>query len=292
MFRSFLAATTRAGVATVALVREAYEGWRQDRAIRIGAGLSYYAVFAAVPIISSVIAVAGLLFSEDEIRNYLADVLVRLLSEQALATATEFAAVVDDPATIGGLSAVAVVMGVFAGSVLFVAIQDAFNVLWGVPVARGWRYSVRRRLLAMAAVFLAGALLAFALFAHTVVVVVDAVFPDRLSALNRVSELLATAVGWGIGVFSLAVLFKLLVRVPLGWRVLLIAAGVTSTFFILGTWALGLYFEKLGSLSLNGVTSAVLIVLVWLYYTAQILLGGAELLKALDRRYPSGVEAT
>ena len=88
---------------------------------------------------------------------------------------------------------------------------------------------------------------------------------------------------WAV-LLALALLFRLLVRQPLSWRDVLIASTITTILLIAGTFALGIYFDRFGSFSVSGVAASLLVILFWLYYLAQIMIGGAELLKVLDRR--------
>lgn len=261
-----------------------YDSWRRDRAIRLGAGLAYYALFAIIPLVSSAIAIAGLLFSESEIRQFIAEQLQTIFSDELSDAATELASIVDTSSTIGGLAVLGVLSGVFAASLLFVALQDALNVIWDIPVQRGFRHSLRRRLVAFSVVFLAGGLLAASLLVSSLAVLLNDLIPGRLTVAGVVDDLVVTLLTWVLGVTALAVLFRLQVRRHLVWRSVIIASTITGLFLILGTWALGVFFKNWGALSLTGAAGSTLLVLVWLYYSAQILIGGAELLKTLDER--------
>lgn len=268
----------------VDLLMETYQSWRADRAIRLGAGLAYYAVFAAVPLVTTAIAIAGLIFSESEIRDFLMQQLTELLSADIGTAATDLAETIDTPSTISSLGTLGLISGIFAASVLFVALQDAFNVVWGFPVERGFRQKLRRRVVAFAVVLLAGALLLAVLLVQTFAVFVDELFPGEFENLSFLNDLIVSGSMWTLAVLALAVLFRLLVRQPLSWQHVLVASGITAILSIAGTWALGFYFERFGSLSVGGVLGSLLVILVWLYYESQIVIGGAELLKVLDRR--------
>jgi membrane protein len=276
---------------SAAVLRETYQEWREDRAIRLGAGLAYYALFAAVPVLSSAIAIAGLVFSEPEIQDYVAGVLTALFSEEVRQAAEELAAALDRPTVFSSLTLLSVLSGMFVASLVFVAFQDALNVIWKVPVTHGLRHTVRRRLVAFSVVLLAGALLVASLLVHTISLVVDNLFPPDLDFLNAVNDVFLSLATWGLGVSALALLFKLLVRIRLAWRDVVVASAITGALLIAGTWGLGLYFRHFSSLTPNGVAGSLLIALFWLYYEAQIIIGGAELLKVLDRHTAASTEA-
>lgn len=265
----------------VGLLRNTYENFRADRAIRLGAGLAYYAVFALVPLATTALAIAGLLFSSSEIREFIGDQLGPVASAEMVAAVEQLAVAVDLPAAVGSLTVFGLAAAVFASSLLFVALQDTFNVIWDIPVERGLRHSIRRRLLAFAVVVTFGGLLASALIAQSVAVFLDELFFSAAGVTDALDELIVTLASWVLGVAALAVLFQLLTRPHLPWRHVFTASGVTAVMLVVGTWALGLYFRYWQPTSLTGVAGSVLVVLVWLYYSAQILVGGAELLRAL-----------
>jgi uncharacterized BrkB/YihY/UPF0761 family membrane protein len=261
---------------------ETYESWRADRAIRLGAGLAYYAVFAAVPVLSIAVGIAGLVFSEIEIELFLTERLEGFFSEELTEAARELAGAIGVPAAGGGLTLFGVVSGAFAATIGFIALQDALNMIWGIPVARGLGSTLRRRLLALGAVLLLGGLLVAVLLVHTIVVAIGGLVP--LEAWGVVGDLLATVAVWGLGVSVLALLFQFLIRDRLAWGDVFATATITGLLLIVGTWLLGIYLRNFSSLTLSSVAGSLLAILLWLYYEAQIIVAGAELLKTLDRR--------
>jgi membrane protein len=260
---------------------ETYDSWRTDRAIRLGAGLAYYAVFASVPVLTIAVGVAGLVFSQAEIEEYLAERLEGLFSAELAEAARELASAIGGPAG-GGLTLFGLVAGLFAASVGFVALQDALNTIWGIPPVRGLSSTLRRRLLAAAVVLLLGGLLVAALLLNTIAVAVGGLLPA--GAWGVVDDALVSLVNWGLGVSVLGLLFQFLIRDDLPWRQVFMASAITGFLLIAGTWLLGIYLRNWSSLSLGSVAGSLLVILLWLYYEAQIVVAGAELLKTLDRR--------
>jgi len=259
-----------------------YQAWRADRAIRLGAGLAYYAVFAAVPLVSSAMAIAGVVFTESEINGFLSDRLAGGTLPDEIQSALELvASSIERPSTAGSLGVFGVVVGVVAGSFVFLALQDSLNVIWHLPVQSGLRSSVRRRLVAVGVVVLAGVLLIGALLVQTVVVVVDDVSIAGQRISTFVDSVLVSGATWGLGVVAIAVLFQILTRPSLPWRKVFIVSALTVLLLLVGNWALGIYFQTWGSSSVAGVAGGILILLGWLYYGAQIVIAGAELLKVL-----------
>lgn len=280
--------TLRESVGSVfELLIATYDNWRSDRAIRLGASLAYYAVFAAVPLLTSAIAIAGLVFSEADIQAFIIESLegwVSDVSPDVRNLVDTLAAAVDRPSTTGGMATFSVLFGIFAASLLFVAMQDSFNTIWEIPVQRGFQHSLQRKFVAFGVVLLTGAVLMASLVVQTIALLVDEILGGNIEALDAFDDLIVGLITWGLGVAALGVLFQLLIREHLTWRYVSIAAAVTGALMVVGTWAAGVYFSNWGSTSLTGVFSGVLIVLTWLYFMAQILIAGAELLKTLEDR--------
>lgn len=269
--------------AAYALLATAYAEWRRDRAIRLGAGLAYYGLFAIIPLVSIAIFVASLLFTQEEIAAYVASQLSPVLQDAAGEVATELAADIESPGTTAGLGVVGITSWAFAASVVFVALQDTFNVIWHRPVGDGLTYTMRRRLLAVAVVLLASALLVASLLVQTVANLIVGILPGQPAWLAAIDNLAVTAATWGLGIGVLVVLFRMLVPVPVRLLSVIWVSGLTAVCLVASTGVFTIY-SQLTSVSLTGAAGAVLVVLVWLYFEAQVIVAAAELLKVADRR--------
>ncbi|MGI9646939.1 MAG: YihY/virulence factor BrkB family protein [Acidimicrobiia bacterium] len=280
--RSYLSRLQRSTV--VQILAATYRSWRADRAIRMGASLAYYALFAVVPLLSMAAAIAGLIFTETEIKEFLADLLDTFLNTTDLeATAADLAEAIDTSAAIGSLTLLGVAVGLFAASLLFVALQDSFNMIWDIPVGRGLRYKLRRRITAFAVVAMTGALLIASISIQAIALLLDELFPGQLPAVDRINDLFITLGTGALGIVALALLFQLLISHHLDWRHVFVVSAITGGLLIVGTWLLSLYFKHWGSTSVTGVLGSIMLLLAWFYYLSQIVIAGAELLKTLDR---------
>ena len=281
------AAIRQAARSVYELLRETYENWRADRAIRLGAGLAYYAIFAAVPLVTSAIAIAGVLFSEAEIQAFLVESLEAILTEvpaDVEGVVDDVAGTIDRSAKSNALATISVLLGVFGASLLFYALQDALNVIWKIPVQRGIRFTVRRRLVAFAVVLLVGVALIASLAVQTVALVVDEILGGNIGDFLNLNDLVVSLATWAVGIGAIAALFQLLIRDHLGWRNTLIVAALIAVLMVIGTWGVGFYFSNWGSSSLSALSGGAVILITWLYYLAQIVIAGAELLKTLETR--------
>jgi membrane protein len=276
----------------VEILTDTYESWRDDRAIRLGAALAYYGLFAIIPLLVTAIGIAGMVFSSAQIQSYFAEILNSGLNDELASAIETVADAVSQQSTSGGVSLLGVVSGLFAASLVFAALQDSLNMIWGIPVRSGLRQSVRRRMLSFAVVFVIGGVLVGVLAVQAIILVAEGLLPVQLDGLDILGEIAATVASWGLGIGALAVLFQILVHKHLAWHILFVASTIVSVMLVVGTWALGFYFDRFGSTSIAGVAGGLLIILVWLYYEAQILIAGAELLKTLDDRQdtPDAVE--
>jgi membrane protein len=174
-----------------------------------------------------------------------------------------------------------------AASFVFVALEDALNVIWHVPVQRGWRNTIRRRLLAFLVVLLTGVVVVAALSIHAITGLAEAMLPGELPVVESAADLVGATGTWLLTSAVILALFELLVSARVPWGPAAVGAGITAALLGLGTWALGLYLAHFGVSSVTGAAGGLLLVLVWIYYEAQILLVGAELTKVMSFR-PSG----
>ncbi len=141
------------------VVVETYTSWRSHRTIRLGASLAYYGLFAIVPLLAISFAVAGLVISEADVEDVLASVLGNVVDGDGQEFAAQIAESLDATATTGTLGLIGLGSLLLTASLVFVALQDAFDTIWELPVSSGTWATVRRRLIAFAVVLLAGGLL-------------------------------------------------------------------------------------------------------------------------------------
>ena len=179
-----------------------------------------------------------------------------------------------------------------SASFLFLALQDALNVIWEAPVQVGLRVSVRRRLLAFAIslgvafYFIAGFVI------QAIVGLAQRLVPGEVTVVESLAEVITTAGSWALGIIAIAALFRLLPYVKVRWPDAIIGATITAGLVALGTSLIGAYVSRFAGSSITGAASSVVAFLVWVYYQAQILLGGAVLTKVIGESRAPGVMAT
>ena len=275
----------------VVVLGDTYARWRDDRTIRLGAGLAYYGIFTIIPLLALSIALAQAVFSQAQVESALGDLLVSLFGSAAEPFADSIVEALDSTGAAVGMGLIGFISLIVAASLLFVALGDALNVICDVPPAHGRHNLVHRYGLAYLLVILTGSLLVVGLVVQSIAGLAEQLVPGQMTVLESLADLIAALGSWALGVAALALLFHVLPRANVAWSAALVGGAITAALIVVGTWALGEYIDRFGTSSLAGATGAVLLVTVWIYYTAQILLAGAVLTRVLTLRITS-VDAT
>ncbi len=263
---------------------ETYEQWRDHRTIRLGAGLAYYGLFAIVPMLAVALALAGLVISQGDVQSYLAEQLSTLLGVDADAVASALAGVLDGDGTLAGLGLVGAGSLLLTASLLVVALQDAFNTIWERPVRSGLRQTVLRRLIAFVVLAGAGAVIVVSFAVNAVTGLLDRLAPD-VAIVGSLQELIGFLTSWTLAIGVMALLFRYLTDVRVPWPPALVGGVATAAVLAVGTVLVGIYLRRYAASSLAGATGSVFLVLLWIYYVAQIVLVGAEFTRVLTRRH-------
>lgn len=264
------------------LVRQTYDAWRADRVMRLGAGLAYYALFALVPLLAIVIALASLAFSQADVQAALVAPLADALDVDREALADALGSMVEDSTPSSGLGVIGAGSLLLAATLLFVAMQDAFDVIWHVPVEVGIEYTLRRRATALL-VIVVMAVLVMALFVlQSAIGLLEAVLPTDRFVLSALTETLTGAGSWALGAATVALVFRILPRTDVSWRAAIIGGAITTTVLALGSSLFGFYLRNFGVRSAEGAAAGVLVLLLWFYAMSQIVLAGAVLTRRID----------
>jgi membrane protein len=267
------------------LATATYHEWRIHRTIRLGAGIAYYGLFALIPILALSLAVAGLVVSDADVQSYLDGRLEDIFGTDAAAFSAAIASVLGDSGTIAGLGLISIGSLVLAASLVVLSLQDALDTIWELPVRAGFRRSFLRRIAAFAVILSTGVVLILGFVINAITALVEQLVPDVV-LLESVSALFGAAASWALGVGVLVLLFRYLPDTRAPWRAALIGGAATMLLVAVGTSAIGFYLRNFGGSSVTGATGGAVLVLVWIYYEAQIVLVGAEFTRvvALDRR--------
>jgi membrane protein len=261
-----------------------YRGWRDHRVSRLGAGLAYYGLFALVPLVTAVVVIADLLVTFDAAVTFVAEPLAELLGEEVDEVAARISGQVADLQGAGSFRLVGLVTVGISASLLFVALQDAFNVIWGSPHPVGFHHTIRRRLLAFGVVLIASAVVVVSLAVQTVVAWVgDSTPPSALSSLE-VADTLSRFVPIVVVAVGLAMLYVVLAPIAVDHRAAAIGGAVTALLLAAGVVAIGWTLHRTATATATGAASSVFVVLTGLYVESQVVLAGAEFTRVLSER--------
>lgn len=264
------------------VVGTTYANWRDTRTIRLGAGIAYYALFAIVPLLSLSLFVAQLLVDPLAVAEYFRAGAEQLgLSASATEELTDL---LDSFSVQRGLGIVGFLSLLFAAGLVFVALQDAFDEVWEVPVRSGVRRSIRRRLLAFAVVGGGGIVLVVLLVVNSVTTVLQDIIPGSDNILTRLSEVVGFMTSWGVLVLAVGLVFQVLSAVHIDLVALTIGAFATGALLSVGNSLLGVYLSEFAGESFTGAAAGVLLVLLWLYYVSQMALVGLHLTRVIHER--------
>src|SRR5213080_3964807 len=273
---------------TFGLVKQTAQESLQDKAPQLGAALAYYTVFSLAPLILVLLSIIGVIFRDDPAGAWerITQQMSYFLDQSAVQVVQNIAQNASQP----GKSTIATIIGValalFGASGVFGQLQDALNTIWGVKAkpARGIWGFLRSRFLSFAMVagicFLLLVSLAIEALLKGFSYYVQSVLPGGLVVALAVYLIFDFAVV----VLLFAMIFKFLPDVKIPWRDVWIGAVMTAILFGTGKWLLGLYLGSGAAGSAYGAASSLITLLVWVYYSSQILLFGAEFTQVYTER--------
>jgi membrane protein len=262
------------------LFKQTFQEWSEDKVPQLGAALAYYTVFSLAPLIIVLLAIIGVIFRHDPAGAW--EKVTQQMSYFLDPSAMQVVQDIAQKASQSGKSAIATVIGValavFGASGVFGQLQDALNTIWGVKAkpGRGVAGFLRARFLSFAMVagicFLLLVSLAVEAMLKAFSHYVQSVLPGGIAVALTVYLIFDLA----IVVLLFAMIFKFLPDVKIQWRDVWIGAIMTAILFGVGKWLLGFYLGSGAAASAYGAASALITLLLWVYYSSQILLFGAE----------------
>lgn len=272
------------------LLRQALVAWVDDRAPSLGAALSFYTLFSIAPLLLIVISVAGLVFGEAAARGAIASQLNGLLgTESAQAVQALLQGAQHHSASTWGAVLGAALLLVGATSV-FAELQSALDRIWQVPPSTrrpGWVQFLRTRLLSFGLVLGVGFLLTVSLVISAALTAWGDWWAPLFRGWSTLALLANGVVGFVLTSALFAMIFKLMPSARIAWRDVLLGAATTALLFTLGKSLIGLYIGRSGVLSGFGAAGSLVGLLLWVYYSAQVFLVGAELTWVYAHRWGS-----
>jgi membrane protein len=271
------------------LVVEAASSWLDDYAASMGAALAYYTMFSIAPLLLIVVSIAGLLFGQQAARGEIYDQLVSLIGVDGARAVQALLESVNHPrtgvlATIFGLGALVV-----GATTVFGELQSALDRIWRAPArerAPGvWRW-LRTRLLSLGMIAGIGFLMMVSLVASAMLAAIQRWW-SRYADFGPIAQVVDFAVSFAFVTVAFAMIYKLMPSARVHWRDVGVGAVVTALLFTVGKTLIGLYIGRSGVASVFGAAASLVAVMVWVYWSAQIFLFGAEFTWVYARRVGS-----
>jgi membrane protein len=275
------------------LLRETFIEWSEDRAPRLGAALAYYTVFALAPGLILIIALAGLLLGKEAAQGQIISQVQDLAGEagaQAVRAAIESARNAGGSLLATGLGGITLRFGLWG---VFGELQDALNTIWGVTTrpGRGILGVIKQRFWSFTMVVGIGFLLLVSLAASAWLAAVGKFFSQLLPLPAAMMETTNALLSFVVITFMFAMIYKLLPDVKIAWRNVWTGAAVTAVLFTIGKTLIGLYLGRSTVASVYGAAGSLVVILLWVYYSAQVVFFGAEFTKVYSRRFDAAVMA-
>lgn len=277
----------------ISLFVQTFNEWLEDKAPAQGAALAYYTVFSLAPLILVLLAIIGVIFREDPAGawNKITEQMRYFLDPSGVAVVQDIAKTAAKPSAGLLATIIGIALALFGASGVFGQLQDALNTIWGVkakPGAAFWDF-IRVRFLSFAMVGGVCFLLLVSLTVEALLKGFSHYVQQQLPGGIAIAFSAYFVFDIGVMILLFTMIFKYLPDVEVRWRDTVVGAAITAILFLVGKWALGLYLGSGAAGSAYGAASSLVTMLLWIYYSSQILLFGAEFTQVYANRYGSGI---
>lgn len=270
---------------TIDVVKRAVGGFIHDRAMMLSAALSFYTMISFAPLLVITLAVAGMLFGERAARGELADQIETYLGRPGAEVVESILANADAPGS--GLAAVAGILFLLvSASLVFAQLRNSLNIVWDVELPGGKSGIIKSllgRLLSMGMVLGIGLMLLVSVLAGAVVNAIRKFAVERVPFVEYAEPLINVLLGVVMAGLFFAILFRFLPATRVSLRGAILGGFITAFLFNAGRFGISLYLGHSSVGSAYGAAGSLLVLLLWIYYSAIIFFFGAELTREIDR---------
>jgi len=275
------------------ILKKTFNGFIEDRALKLSAALSYYTIFSLAPLLLLMISLAGVFFGRDAIQGHVFGEINGLIGNEAAAQIQDIIKNME----LSGKTTMAVVIGavtlIIGATSVFGEIQDSINIIWKVKAKpkRGWVKLLKDRLLSSSLIVGLGFLLIVSLMVNGALVALNDLikrfFPEITVLLFHAINIV---ISFGVITILFGVIFKVLPDAKIAWKDVRMGAFFTACLFMLGRFLIGIYIETTSAGSAYGAAGSLIVILVWVYYTAAILYFGAEFTRVYAEHIGARIE--
>ncbi|HOB92745.1 MAG TPA: YihY/virulence factor BrkB family protein [Aquabacterium sp.] len=260
------------------IVKAAVNGWMDDKAASMGAALAYYTLFSMAPLLLIAISVAGLVFGAEAARGEIVGQLASVVGADAARAVEHMLDSASQPAeglagALGG-----VLLTLVGATTVLAELQDALDRIWRAPPSRSkpWWQLVRARLLSFGLILGLGFLMMVSMLASAAITAMQRWSAAHVGDWGMAMQVVNLALNFVFVTVLFAMIYKLMPRVRIAWSDVWIGALTTAVLFTVGRLLIGMYLSDSALVSGFGAAGSLAAILVWVYYSAQIFLLGAE----------------
>ena len=263
------------------LIRGSVEGYIADDAMSRGAAIAYYSFFSVAPLLVIAIAIAGIFFGPQAVEGAVAHHLHELMGDNGAQVVEGLIRSAADQQSGRIAAVIGIAVLLITASSVFTEVQTALNVIWRAPPPERdtWIHLLRNKLVSVGLVLGTGLLLLASLVATAVIAAVTTWATELVPQTGNLIGLTNFGLTFAMTALVFACIYKILPNRHIGWRDVGVGALVTAFLFTVGKWLIGFYIGTTGIASTYGAAGALMAVLIWIYYSAQIFLLGAEFTK-------------
>ena len=271
------------------IAKDSVSAWFRDYAPSMGAALSYYTIFSLAPLLIIVIAVAGLVFGAEAAQASIVAQLRGLLGNDAAKGVQELLQSARQPAKGVTASVIGAITLILGATSVFGELQSALDRIWRAPAAaaQGFWGLLRTRLLSFGMVLAIGFLLLVSLVVSAALAALGEWWGTWFGGWEVLLQILNFVVSLGVITVLFALIYRLLPRAQVAWQDVWVGAAVTALLFTIGKFAIGMYLGKADVTSGFGAAGSIALLLVWIYYSSQVFLLGAEFTWLYAKQYGS-----
>jgi membrane protein len=273
------------------LLKRTVQEWSEDKASRLAAALSYYTIFSLAPLLVIVISIAGLVFGEETAQQELVGQIEGLVGEQGASAIQEMIAGASQTEDSIFAAVVGFVILLFGAAGVFAQLQDALNTMWEVQPeeGRGILGFIKKRFVSFGMVLGIGFLLLVSLVISAALAVLGNFLVGLLPAYEIIMQVVSFVISFAVVTLLFALLFKFLPDAKVAWGDVWLGAVVTALLFTIGKELIGIYLGRSAVASTYGAAGSLVVLLLWIYYSGQILFFGAEFTQVYANMFGSRI---
>jgi membrane protein len=273
------------------LIKDTYTAWSEDKAARLAAALSYYAIFSLAPLLVLVIAIAGIFLGRQAAQNQIVIHIQGVVGKNLAEFIQNMIKNARNPSAGILATAIGVVTLLFGATGVFGQLQQTLNAIWDVPPREsgGIMVVVKQRFMAFVIVLGIGILFLLTLGIDAAVLAVSKFAGGLFPGISYFWQIVNMVVSFGIITLAFALIFKIVPDAEIHWRDVWLGAVVTALLFTLGKYLIGVYLSNATVASTYGAAGSLVALLLWIYYSAQIFFFGAEFTQVYANRFGSKI---